>query len=309
MTLLLAVSALGVVSAAPAGAAGPSLDPFVCRTYTTSVAGTVGDPALAEISGMARGRRDTSVLWVHNDSGAKPDVHALTLTGQTRQVFRLSGATAKDWEDMDVGPGPVAGTNYLYMGDIGDNGKKRPNITVYRVPEPAVTGPATVTALAGAQPIVAAYPDGPHNAEAMAVGIDGTIYVITKETTDPRVRHSVPAVDDRREPDGEDRGRHVGAEGRHVGCRHQAGRPGADRARLSQRLAVADHVGRVDGDHAEAHAVHDEHLSRREGRRGDRVLGQRRVVHLDRRADQRHDPPVQALTASSAADRLDGLMV
>jgi hypothetical protein len=182
MIFLLTVSAIGLGIAAPA-AAGPSLDPFVCRTYTASVAGRVGDPALAEISGMARGRRDTSVLWVHNDSGAKPDVHALSLSGQTRQVFRLTGATAKDWEDMDVGPGPVAGTNYLYMGDIGDNGKTRPNITVYRVPEPAVTGPAALTNLAGTQAIVATYPDGPHNAEAMAVGIDGTIYVITQEKT------------------------------------------------------------------------------------------------------------------------------
>ena len=32
----------------------PSLDPFVCRTYTDSVAGTISDPALTEISGMAR---------------------------------------------------------------------------------------------------------------------------------------------------------------------------------------------------------------------------------------------------------------
>jgi hypothetical protein len=144
----------------------------------------VSDGSLTEISGMARGRRDRSVLWVHQDSGARADVHALTLTGQARQTFRLDGAGAEDWEDMDVGPGPQSGTSYLYMGDIGDNGKKRSTISVYRVPEPAVTG-GGLTTIGGVARIEARYPDGAHNAEAMAVGADGTIYVITKaKTTD-----------------------------------------------------------------------------------------------------------------------------
>jgi hypothetical protein len=169
-----------------AGPASPvhadaSLDPFVCRTYTHKAVGSVSDAALNEISGMARGRRDTSVLWVNEDSGAKADVHALSLTGTRRQTFRLTGVTARDWEDMDVGPGPVAGTSYLYLGDIGDNGKTRPDITINRVPEPAVTGASAITALAGNVAIRARYPDGAHNAESMAVGADGTIYVITKE--------------------------------------------------------------------------------------------------------------------------------
>jgi hypothetical protein len=174
---------LGGVGVNPAAARGPSLDPFTCRTYTHSVAGSVNDAALNEISGMARGRRNTSVLWVNEDSGAKADVHALSLTGQRQQTFRLDGVKARDWEDMDVGPGPQAGTNYLYLGDIGDNGKKWPSITIYRVAEPAVTGGGGIAGLAGTQALQARYPDGSHNAEAMAVGADGTIYVITKEAT------------------------------------------------------------------------------------------------------------------------------
>ena len=174
------VGLVGSIGVGPAAARGPSLDPFTCRTYTHTVAGTVNDPALNEISGMARGRRDTSVLWVNEDSGAQADVHALTLTGQRRQTFRLTGVKARDWEDMDVGPGPQAGISYLYLGDIGDNGKKWPSITIHRVPEPAVTG-GGITDLPGSEALMARYPDGPHNAEAMAVGADGTIYVITKE--------------------------------------------------------------------------------------------------------------------------------
>jgi hypothetical protein len=161
------------------GSGGPSLDPFVCREYRHSVAGTVSDASMTEISGMARGRRDPSVLWVHEDSGAQADVHALTLSGRKRQTFRLAGVQAKDWEDMSIGPGPADGVDYLYLGDIGDNGKKRPEIVVHRVREPRVTD-GSLTMLDGVASIRLRYPDGPANSEAMAVGADGTIYVITK---------------------------------------------------------------------------------------------------------------------------------
>jgi hypothetical protein len=168
----------------PVDPTDPSVDPFDCRTFSGSIVGNVSDGSLKEISGIARGRRDRSVLWVHQDSGAKADVTALSLTGQVRQTFRLDGAGARDWEDMDVGPGPQAGTHYLYMGDIGDNGKQRDTISVWRVPEPALTG-SGITTIGGVAHIEARYPDGAHNAEAMAVGADGTIYVITKaKTTD-----------------------------------------------------------------------------------------------------------------------------
>jgi hypothetical protein len=169
------------VRVVPSGPGGPSLDPFVCRDYSASVAGNASDPDLTEISGMARGRRDESVLWVHEDSGARADVHALSLDGTVRQTFRLAGASARDWEDMAVGPGPGAGTHYLYLGDVGDNSQQRDTIVVYRVPEPAITGNG-LTTLAGAESITLRYPDGPYNSEAMAVGPDGTIYVITKST-------------------------------------------------------------------------------------------------------------------------------
>jgi hypothetical protein len=161
----------------------PSSDPFQCANFTTRIVGNVSNSSLTEISGMARGRRDRSVLWVHEDSGAAPEVHALSLTGSFRQTFRLAGATARDWEDMSIGPGPEPGVPYLYMGDIGDNGRSRDTITIWRVPEPAVTGGGTAT-IGGAEGIVARYPRGARNAEAMAVGADGTIYVITKDKLD-----------------------------------------------------------------------------------------------------------------------------
>lgn len=173
------VSESAVRVAPPSG--GTSLDPFQCRDYEHSVAGNVSDASLTEISGMALGRRDPSVLWVHEDSGAKPDVVALSLRGVKRQTFRLDNVSAKDWEDMSIGPGPVPGLQYLYLGDIGDNGKKRGSIVVHRVPEPRVDNSGFQT-IREFDSIELKYPDGAANAESMAVGIDGTIYVITKST-------------------------------------------------------------------------------------------------------------------------------
>ena len=57
-----------------------------------------------------------------------------------RAIYALDGATAIDWEDIAIGPGPQAETPYLYVGDIGDNAERRPNIVVYRVAEPKVVG-------------------------------------------------------------------------------------------------------------------------------------------------------------------------
>ena len=50
---------------------------------------------------------------------------------------------------------------------------------MYRVPEPAVTD-GGLTTLSGVDSIRLRYPDGKYNSEAIAVGADGTIYVITK---------------------------------------------------------------------------------------------------------------------------------
>ena len=99
--------------------------------------------------------------------------------------YGLAGASAVDWEDIAVGPGPVAGKSYLYVGDIGDNAKARTAIQVYRVREPTVVltpvapPPQTLT---GVAKLTFVYPDGPHNAEALLVDpSSGELFIVTKE--------------------------------------------------------------------------------------------------------------------------------
>jgi hypothetical protein len=71
-----------------------------------------------------------------------------------------------------------AGTT-VYFGDIGDNAEKRPQVTVYAVPEPgagAAGGPVTPSATH-----VLRYPDGSHNAESLLVDpTTGRLAVVTK---------------------------------------------------------------------------------------------------------------------------------
>src|SRR5215813_6353086 len=95
--------------------------------------------SIKESSGIAASRRNTGVFWTHNDSGDGPFIFAFDRQGKHRGVWRVIGAKAVDWEDMAIGPGSRRGRSYLYLGDIGDNSKKRDQITVYRVAEPQVT--------------------------------------------------------------------------------------------------------------------------------------------------------------------------
>jgi hypothetical protein len=86
---------------------------------------------------------------------------------------------------MAIGPGPVAGQSYLYMGDIGDNNQARTSISIYRVAEPSINvqqPPGDGQTLANVETFVLTYPDGAHDAEALAVDpTTGDIVIVTKE--------------------------------------------------------------------------------------------------------------------------------
>lgn len=149
-----------------------------------AVAGQVASNELTETSGIAASRANGGVIWAHNDSGDSPRVFAMTTSGQHLGLFTLSGATAVDWEDMAIGPGPQAGQSYLYAADIGDNSHVRSSIVVYRVAEPSVNvqqPPGDGQALANVSAITLQYPDGPRDAEALAVDpATGAIVIVTK---------------------------------------------------------------------------------------------------------------------------------
>lgn len=142
-----------------------------------AITGRVATPAATELSGLVLSRDQPRVLWTHNDSGDRPRVLAVTPAGRLLADVAISGADAVDWEDIAIGPAP-AGGHALYIADTGDNDARRPDIAVYRVPEPrAGVGNAT----APAARLTLRYSDGPHDAESLLVDPStGALVVVTK---------------------------------------------------------------------------------------------------------------------------------
>jgi len=165
-----------------------------CPTFMDGVQlGTVESSLLTEISGVAASRDNADVLWVNNDSGDSARIYAMSIQGRHLGVYNLIGASATDWEDIAIGPGPVEGQDYVYAGDIGDNARRRPSVTVYRVAEPAVSttqDPVTVD-LADVDALPMQYP-GPavYDCEALLVDpVSGDLFLVTKDRAGENLAH------------------------------------------------------------------------------------------------------------------------
>ncbi len=145
------------------------------------------DRAITESSGIATSRTTPGSYWTINDSGDGPFIYAFDGAGKRLGVWRLTGARARDWESLAAGPGPQAGKKYLYVGDIGDNGGRRKEITVYRFAEPSITSAdaqstkVKPSVTEPAEILNLRYPDGGHDAETLMVHpVSGRMYVVTK---------------------------------------------------------------------------------------------------------------------------------
>jgi hypothetical protein len=152
--------------------------------------GKIESDELRELSGIAASRRNPGVLYVHNDSGDTPQIYAINEKAQLLGACHLKGATERDWEDIAVAPGPDPNRSYVYVGDIGDNAARRPEIIVYRVPEPKVGAvtPFGQMTIGPTEALRLVYPDKPRDAETLLVDpLTRDIYIISKRELAPRV--------------------------------------------------------------------------------------------------------------------------
>jgi hypothetical protein len=122
-----AMIALGLFGAVCA--ADPTFGPGVSQ-------GVVSAPGIVEASGLVASRDNPGVLWTENDHGNTNQIFAIDTTGRLLGTYTLPGAVNTDWEDIAIGPGPVAGVSYIYVG-MGSQNPGNPN-PVYRIPEPVV---------------------------------------------------------------------------------------------------------------------------------------------------------------------------
>src|SRR5262249_46522284 len=123
-----------VLLAMPALAA----EPAPCPAYLPRAELTGHVPAvLRELSGFAASRVHRGIFWAHNDSGNVLALYAMRADGSIAATFPLRGATARDPEDIAVGPCSAgADRSCIYLGDIGDNGARRTSVQILKVTEP-----------------------------------------------------------------------------------------------------------------------------------------------------------------------------
>ncbi len=145
--------------------------------------GTVETPLISGASGIVASRESVGVLWIHNDFANETRLYALNSAGKLLGICDVSGAKARNWEDIASGPGPEPNQSYIYIGDIGDNNARRKSVQVYRVPEPNVDPirPFGQMHSAAAETIELTYPDGPRDAETLLVDPQTRdLYIIAK---------------------------------------------------------------------------------------------------------------------------------
>jgi hypothetical protein len=161
------------------GPAGPPAKPESIPARLMQ-AGRIDVPALDELSGMARSAHDPGRLWVHNDSGDKARLYAIGADGHYQGRLELEDADNVDWEDL--ASFSLDGRAYLLDADIGDNDRRRDHVSLYVVSEPE----AATHESAPDWRIDFRYPDGPRDAEAVAVdAVEGSVYVLTKRDLPP----------------------------------------------------------------------------------------------------------------------------
>jgi len=118
---VLALALIAVIGALAAAVSPARAAARLCAAGSGTTLGTVANPAIDELSGLVQSTAHPGVLWANNDSGDSARVFAVGSDGADLGTVMVSGATATDWEDLALGPGPGGG-DHLYVGDLGGAG-------------------------------------------------------------------------------------------------------------------------------------------------------------------------------------------
>ncbi len=151
--LVVATPALSNAEDTPVAATGSAAE---ARTHCT-----ISDPRLAELSGLVVvGDRMLAV----NDGGDEVAVHVLDSTCTVTHV-RTAPVDPYDPEDL-----ALSADGTIWIADTGDNTATRSTVALHAL---HADGSHALYRLA--------YPDGPHDSEALLVAPDRTPYLVTKE--------------------------------------------------------------------------------------------------------------------------------
>ncbi|MCC6712769.1 MAG: hypothetical protein IT344_05335 [Candidatus Dadabacteria bacterium] len=156
----------------------PAAADICARWDEAKKAGTLDHLRIDEASGVAVSAKFPGRLYHVNDYGGGPYFYISDMDGGNTRAVRIEGYDSKrlDFEDMGIGEcGP--GKSCVFIADIGDNRKRRDHVEIIAVEEIEDFG-STVKPF---KRIKITYPDGPRNAEGLAVHPGGDIFILTKE--------------------------------------------------------------------------------------------------------------------------------
>jgi len=160
MAVLLGAASWGATASEAQPLPGKTVAPGVCRV------GHLSQPHLTESSGIVASRQYPGVFWTHNDGGGgrRQILYAVTRSGAPVGECVVTGVRLEDWEDI-----ALADPGRLYIGDVGNNRKRRTTVAVYEVaePNPKAGGTAAVGRSWQLQ-----YPAEPFDCEALFVWKD-----------------------------------------------------------------------------------------------------------------------------------------
>jgi hypothetical protein len=151
----------------------------------SNIVGRLQNAKIDEASGIARSQRYPDVFWVANDDG--PSVlYAIDSTGRDLGRVNVKDASNRDWEDL--ASFTLDGVPYVIAADIGDNDGKRKDVRLYVIEEPE----AGDDKVKPAWRIEFTYPEGPRDAESVAVDVDNERILILTKRDVPALLYSVP---------------------------------------------------------------------------------------------------------------------
>lgn len=141
------------------------------------VAGHLENPAIREASGLACPTA-AGHYWVLNDGGSPAELFRVGFDGDDLGSLKIDGVENTDWEDLAAVRSDDGWT--AVVADIGDNAGARKSVALHLVhlPDSVSADVAKV-----ARSIRFRYPDGPRDAESIAVdAASGTVFVLSKRT-------------------------------------------------------------------------------------------------------------------------------
>ncbi len=151
-----------------------------CSYLRAAPEAAVANPQLLELSGLSRSLASDDWLWGHNDSGDSSRIFRVGLDGSDGGTVAVPDALAIDWED--IAAFRWQGAPALLVGDIGDNTGQRTAVTLYALRDPG----ATATSAPLLWQLNLRYPDGPRDAEGLAVDpLSGDILILSKRERPP----------------------------------------------------------------------------------------------------------------------------